>query len=534
MLSRIFSPRAYSTASAAALLGVLGIASKLSGVLRDRVLAHYFGAGDVLDAYYAAFRIPDLLFNLLIVGALSAGFIPVFLSVRAKDHAAAWRVTNIIANILGLVAIALGAVLFLASPLLMPIVAPGFSGEKLSLSIALTRIMCLSPVLFGLSSIAGGVLQSLRSFLPYAIAPILYNAGIMIGAAAFVPFSGPAGLAYGVLLGATLHLFVQLPALLKHGYRYEPVVSWRDPAVANMLRLMGPRTLGLAATHLNLVAITMIASTLGVGSIAIFTFAHNLDTAPVGIIGVSFAIAAFPALSELAAQKRMDAMTAHLSHAIRQILFFIVPATILFLLLRAQIVRVALGSGAFDWAATRATVNALAFFSLSLFAQCLIPILARAFYAMEDTWTPFVVGVISALVNIIACLLLKDRFGVVGLALGFSLSMLIQMALLWIVLRVRLRTLHELSILQSLYKISAAGILMGLAIQILKTPLAAMVDMTKFWGIFLQGAVAGSIGIALYGAVCYALRLDEMRECYASVRRRFWKTARVPGEIEQI
>jgi len=502
------------------------------GVIRDRIFAHYFGAGDILDAYYAAFRIPDLVYNLLVVGALSAGFIPIFLLLFAKDKEEAWRVTNSVMNILGLILLVICGLAFVFTPQLMPFIVPGFSGDKFAMTVTLTRIMFISPILLGISSVMSGVLQSLKSFFVYALTPIFYNLGIIIGAIFLVPVFGAVGLAYGVILGAFLHLLIQLPSLFHHGFHYGFEWKFKNIHVKKIGSLMLPRTLGLATTQLNLVAITVIASTIGAGSIAIFNFASNLQFFPVGIVGVSFAIAAFPTLSQFATEGRQEDMILHLSSAIRQILFLIIPCTILFLLLRAQIVRVVLGTGAFDWTATIATADALAFFSLSLFAQAITPLIARAFYALQDTWTPFLTSLVGVLTTIATSLLYKNQFGVLALSLGFSLGAIVQLVLLWISLHRRLGSLDESTIIKSLQKISIASIVMATVIQLLKSPLAHVVNMNTFFGIFTQGVTAGIIGLGVYLFICHLLRLDEFIFFQSSLQRRWLKLTNVEGQID--
>lgn len=533
MIKRLFTSKITSITGAALVLGAASFVSRIIGLFRDRVFAHQFGAGNVLDAYYAAFRIPDLIYNLIIIGALSAGFIPVFMKVLTKDKKKAWELTNNIINILGITLIILCSLLFIFTPQLMRYIVPGFDAEKTKITILLTRIMFLSPVLLGLSGIVSGVLQSLKSFFVYALTPIMYNLGIIIGALLLVPLYGIKGLAIGVIIGAFFHLVIQLPILYKHGFRYKPILNWRDSNVKKIGKLMIPRTLGLAAAQLNLLVITILASTLTTGSLAIFNFANNLQYFPIGIIGFSFAIAAFPTLSQLVAENKKIEMIEHLSQTIRQILFFIIPITIIFLLLRAQIVRVVLGTGQFDWEATKATGNALAFFSLSLFAQCLIPLLARAFFALHDTWTPFVIAFISALINIIFSLILKDTMGVSGLALAFSLAMIVQLTLLWITLRSKMGTLYELKNLHVIYKMSIAALLMAVTVQLLKLPISNLVNMEKFWGILLQGIIAGTMGLLVYAGVCLILRVEEMHHLRNSLKKRWLKLTNIQGEINE-
>lgn len=534
MLKNLFSTQTKTITGAAIILGGASFISRLIGIVRDRIFAHMFGAGAELDVYFAAFRIPDLVYNLVIVGALSAGFIPVFTKLVSKNKKDAWLITNGIINILGLTILGLILILYYFAPQIMLVLVPGFTAQQLATTVMLTRIMFLSPLILGLSSIVSGVLQSYKCFLFYALTPILYNFGIIFGAVYLVPHYGLKGLAYGVVIGAVLHLVIQLPTFFKHGFRYEFILPFKNKHIKEILGTMLPRTLGLATTQLNLLVITMLASTIGVGSVAVFNLANNIQHFPIGIIGISFAIAAFPTLSELAGQNKMKQLVENLTNTIRQIIFFIIPLTIIFLLLRAQIVRVLLGSGNFTWADTILTSNTLAFFALSLTAQSLIPLLMRAFFALKDTWTPFLVGFIGSLINIIVGLYLKEQLGISGLALAFSFSMTIQVAFLWFMLRQKIGSLNESKMLQSFNKISVAALVMAIFIQAIKTPLASMVDMTKLWGIMTQGALAGIFGLIIYSIICKLLNLEEMNQFQSSFKRKFIKLANISrGEITE-
>lgn len=533
MITKFFTNQSKSITGAAILLGSASFVSRFIGIIRDRIFAHQFGTGDILDTYFAAFRIPDLIYNLVIVGALSAGFIPIFTKALEKNKKEAWQITSGIINILGFSLIIICSLLFIFAPQLVPYLVPGFNQSKLQTTIEITRIMFLSPILLGLSSIVSGVLQSFKAFLIYSLTPIFYNLGIIIGALFLVPLFGIKGLAYGVVLGALLHLLIQLPSLIHYGFKYHPRLFLQNKNIKHLGKLMIPRTLGLATTQLNLIVITIFASTIGVGSVAVFNFANNIQHFPVGIVGISFAIAAFPTLSTLMAKNKKNDLINHLSQTIRQILFFIIPLTIIFLLLRAQIVRVVLGSGHFDWNDTIRTANTLAFFTLSLLAQALIPLLVRTFFVLHDTWTPFLVGLVSSLINIIAGIYLKSLLGVSGLALAFSLSMIIQLALLWLTLRDKLGTLHESKMISSILKISAASIVMILVVQFLKAPLANIVDMTKFWGILTQGVVAGTTGLLVFAYICYKLKVEEIIQFKQAFEKKLLKIKPAQAEFTE-
>jgi putative peptidoglycan lipid II flippase len=534
VIKNILSSKIHSITGAAILVGAASLMSRIIGMLRDRVFAHYYGAGDVMDAYYAAFKIPDLVYSLLIIGALSAGFIPVFIEVMKKNKEESWEVVNGIINILGILLITLSAIAMWQTPALIQWLTPGFSGEKLALTITLTRVMFISPILLGLSSIFGSVLQSYKAFAIYSLTPIMYNMGIIVGAIFLVPLVGTIGLAYGVVLGAFLHLIIQLPAVIQYGYRYRPTLQLHNQAVRTIGKLMIPRMLGAAANQVNVIAITVIASTIGAGSLSIFSFADNLQAVPTGIIGISFAIAIFPTLSELYAEKNLTEMRDRISRIARQIIWLIIPLTIIILLLRAQIVRVVLGTGAFDWEDTILTAHCLAFFSISLFAQSLTPTLTRAFFALKNTWIPLMTTLVSAGINITVGLYASKHWGVPGLAFGYSVSATAQMALLWMLLRVKLGSLNEALVLKTLAKISVAATGMGMVIQALKYVIASIVDMQKFWGIFAQGLISGIVGLIVYGLICYLVRVEEMQIFVESFRKKWFKVKTPDPEIGSI
>src|SRR6056297_3415732 len=303
MIRRLFTKKIDSITIAATLVAFSSLASRFLGIFRDRILAGEFGAGNTLDVYYAAFRVPDLIFNLLVMGALTAGFIPILtflikdsgcgkiFSFKESPNKEAWYLVNNLLNILLLTLMVLSFLGVVFAPYLVDLIAPGFGPEKQSLTVGLTRIMFLSPIFLGISSILGGILQSFKRFFVYSLAPIFYNLGIIIGALYLVPFLGIYGLAWGVALGAFLHMAVQLPVALKLGYRYRPVFNLKSKNLVKIGKMMIPRTMTLAISQINLLVITIFASTLASGSLSVFNFANNLQSFPVGVFGISFAIA---------------------------------------------------------------------------------------------------------------------------------------------------------------------------------------------------------------------------------------------------
>ena len=522
-----------SITGAAYLIASATLLSRVVGLIRDRTFAHYYTAGPVMDAYFAAFKIPDLVYNLLIIGALSAGFIPTFtkLLMTKDDKADAWKLANNVLNIAAISLFVIAIIGIILTPWLAPIIAPGFEGERRDLVIAFTRIMFASPLLMGISMVLGGILQSLRQFLLYSIAPIFYNLGIIFGVVILVPAFGITGIAWGVVLGALLHSALQFYGAYASGYRWKWIINLRNPETRLIGKLMAPRTLGIAVTQLNTVVVTILASLLPIGSVAVYNYANNLQGVPVGIIGISFALAVFPVLSAAAGKNDKIDFIKNISATLRQVLFLIIPSSIVVILLRAQIVRVVLGTGQFDWTATIHTADALALFGLSLFAQSLIPLFARAFYALSNTKTPFVIGVIAELISIIAALLLMKPYGVAGLALASSIGAIINFALLAITLRQLAGPMEEQKLLTLLYKLSVAAIVMALVTQFLKTPLAKIVDMERFWGILSQGLISGTMGLLVYGVICWLLKVEEILLLHASLKKRWMKIWNVQESI---
>jgi len=544
MIKKLLNGESKSITSAAIIIGAATLASSLIGMFRDRTLAGVFGAGDVLDSYYAAFRIPDLIYNLLVLGALSAGFIPLFTKYLHENETQpekAWHFTNEILNVLLVGLIIICALFFIFAPYLIPLITPGFEQNKMSLTINLTRIMFLSPLLLGISSIFSAILQSFKRFLVYSLAPIFYNLGIVFGALVLVRYMGVYGLAVGVVLGALLHLLIQIPTSVNLGYHYKFVLKLKDEGLKKISRFMAPRTLTLAISQLNLLVITIIASTLLSGSLAIFNLANNLQLFPLGLFGISFAIAAFPTLSALALKEDKAEFIKSFSNTTREILFFMIPSSVLLFVLRAQIVRVVLGSGNFTWDNTILTIDTLAMFCLSLFAQALIPLLIRAFYALHNALTPFLIGLVSAILNIILSLYLTKPFiafgynfdfGVAGLALAFSLANIFNLILLWLTLRVKTRNLDEKNIFWSILKIVAATLVMAAVTQFMKYGIEPFFGTRTFLGIFLQGLIAGLVGIAVFIVAGLGLRSKEMYTFVNAIRKRIFKEQRFyPEEI---
>jgi putative peptidoglycan lipid II flippase len=556
VFKKLINSTSQSITSAAIIIGALSLVSRLVGIFRDRILAAEFGAGDTLDIYYAAFRLPDLVYNLLIIGAVSAGLIPVFTSLLSQNKKnEAWKLINSILNILSLGLIVVCLILFASAPWLLPFITPGFDPEKMRLVVGLSQVMFLSPILLGLSAIFGSILQSFRKFFAYSIAPIFYNVGIIFGALFFVKWLGIYGLAWGVVLGAGLHFLIQLLPVFFTDYRYSFSFDFKNKFVIDVVKLMLPRTLSLIVSQMNFLVITIMASTLAAGSLAIFNLSNNLQNFPLGIFGVSLAVAALPALSSLWAKGKKNDFVTALSTTFRQTLFFIVPLSVLFYVLRAQIVRVILGAGNFNWYDTRLTAACLAIFCLGLFAQGAYPLVIRGFYALHNTKTPFYVGIASMIVNVaalmffrwiytfdnwfsfftIAILKIVDLdglvdFRVLALPAAVTVSSIFELLVLMVSLKKIIGRLDGRKIFDSSWRIVFASLGGGLLAYGCLQLLARLVYTETFIGIFLQGTVAGLIGLAGYWLLGYLLKLEEMAIFISSMRRKFFKSATIIAE----
>ncbi len=525
-----------SILNATFLVATFGLFSRFLGLIRDRILASKFGAGDTLDIYYAAFKIPDLIFNLLILGALSAAFIPVFTSLISQEKERdAWKLVNKMMSLAGIVLILIIGIIFIFTPVLISWIVFGFEPEKQVSAVALTRIILISPLLLGFSGILGGILNSYKKFFFYSLAPIFYNIGIIIGVIFFVEVFGIKGLAYGVVLGAFLHLLIQLPEVIRCGFKFKLDFNFKDSNLKKVLMLMIPRTMGLAVVQVNFLIVTILASTLDSGSLAVFNLANNIQSVPLGLFGISFAIVAFPTLTCSWAQNKKSEFIANFSSVFEKILFFIIPTSVVFIVLRAQLVRIILGSGRFDWQDTILTFQALGVFSLSLFAQSLIPLLARAFYAIHNTKIPFLVGLFSEAVNLILALILIKEYQLIGLVWSFSIATIINMILLLIILRKKVGNLGEKSIIEKTWKVITASVSMVIGIQTTKYLMAFLlenlnlsifdysINMYTFLGVLSQTAVSLVSGLILFYLASRIMKIEELNYFVNLIKVKFFR-----------
>ncbi len=491
-------PSLAPTLAAAASIVALGfLGSRLLGIVRTVVIAHQFGTSPALDAYFVAFRIPDLIFQLLAGATLGSAFIPTFARMMSRSDSEAWRLASSVLNLVLGATLVFALIGLLVAPVLVPLTAPGLGedtgqeAELTSLAVDLTRIMMISPVLFAISGMFMGILNARHHFLGPALAPMFYNAAIIVGA---LVSDDVRVLAFAVVVGALLHLVVQLPVLRLVGMTWQPVWDWRDAAVREVGRLMGPRVIGLAAYHFNFVVATFFASTVAAGAISAVNYAWLLVMTPLGLFGMAISTAAFPRMAEQAARDDGE-LPDTLSRALRLILYLTIPASIGLMILAMPLTAFLLRSGAFDESSADLVVPALIFYSIGLFAHAGIEIVSRGYYALSDTRTPVTFAVASMVINLVLSLVLVVPFGVKGLAFALSVATIVEFGLLVRTLARRMEGLDARRVAASVAVTLVATVLMAeiVALWLAGLTLAGMLDLDSKVDAGL--ALAGGIGL---------------------------------------
>jgi putative peptidoglycan lipid II flippase len=490
----------------------LYLVSRLLGWFRISVFAAVFGTGRELDAFYAAFRIPDLMFQLVAAGALASALIPMIASLVATgERERAWRVTSTVTNLMLLALLGLSIVFEITAPVIVPFITPGFSPADLAVTVELTRIMLVSPILLALGTVATSVLNAEDRFGAAAFAPIAYNLGIIGGAVLLAVPLGVHGLAIGVVAGSIGHIAIQLPPLLRTGFRYRPTIDVADPRARQTLLLLAPRAFGLGVTQVIFVVVTSVASTLGTGAITILNFAWTLVLIPIGVVGVPLGAVVFPSLARDHATGSSDAYVSLVTRATRLIVFVMVPLTGLAIVLRREVVTILFDYGRYDPQVTETIATTLSFFMLGLVAHAILPVLARAFYAREDTATPVAAAVLTVLVNSSLAVLLAGPFNLAGIATSFTVAAWIEALVLLVVLHRRLPALDLVPLGRLLVESALVGAVASVAaiavLEVLLGPLPA-------GGGQLVSIERGIVGTASFGAVFLAgaalLRIPEL------------------------
>ena len=515
-------------ARSAGLFGLATMASRILGLVRDQVLAYYFGARDEMDAFRVAFRIPNLVRDLFAEGAMSAAFVPTFTRELTREgKPRAWQLANsVITTLVPVTGVLVALAMIFAEPLVR-FYAVGFDAEKVQLTVYLARIMTPFLTLVALAAVLMGMLNALGHFFVPALSPAMFNVATIIITVALVPFSDELGVqpivlvAVATLVGGIGQLVIQWPPLVREGFRYRPRIDIRDPSLGQVLLLMGPGTIGMAATQINIFVNTQFASSEGTGAISWLDYAFRVMYLPIGLFGVSIAAASTPALSRLAAQDNMPAMRSTIASAIGLMLALNIPATLGLIALAVPIIALIFERGEFTATDTASTARALQFYALGLIGYSIVRIISPAFYALHKSRIPVIASVASVLANVVLNMVLVRVMGFAGLALGTSIAAILNAAIQLVLLRRELGGIEAGRILLSFAKATIAAILMALAAWYVDDSLRRYLPGTAFPLQALR--VLASIGVALIvlSGAAWVLRLHEFEEARDMVLRRF-------------
>jgi len=539
--NKIFSREQSSILSAAAVITASSLISALFGLLRNRLLISRFFASEVLqqqlDAYWVAFRLPELVFQLLVIGSLSAAFIPVYSAYRQKDQKDASYLASSMMNIVLVVFGVLSLLIFIfAEEFNSAITSVNFSVEQIKLAAQLSRIMLLAQFFFAISNFLTGIIQAQQRFLIPALSPLAYNIGIILGIILLSPIMGIYGAAVGVVIGALLHLLMQLPLAFRLGFTYRPVWDFKHPGVKEMIKLMPPRTLAISVNQIELFASVYFATALSPGSLTIISIAQQLMSAPIRVFSVPIGQASLPFLSKDVASGKLKEFKDTLISSLHHVLFLAFPAGMLLLILRIPLVRLAYGSPSFPWSATLLTGKAVALMSLTLFAQGGIHILVRGFYALHNTKVPFVIALLSVAINITLSYLAVFGlgWGVLGLAAAMSVAGIIQFTLLLILLMKEVGGFRVEEFIVVPVKIMLATAVMGVGLWVPMRLLDQFVfDTTRVIPLVMLTTVVSIIGGSIYLLLAYILGIPETY-AYARLIKRVGNWREVLVETEEV
>jgi putative peptidoglycan lipid II flippase len=512
---------ARTLARAGLIVSAAFLVSRVLGWFRLVVIADAVPDPAELDAFFAAFRIPDLLFQLVAAGALSSALIPVIAGVLETDgESRAWRVVSTVANLMLAALLVLGLLVLVFADRLVPIYTSGFDPPTMARTIELTRIMVLSPVFLALGALATSILNARGRFAAAAIAPIVYNLAIIGAALLLAPSFGVVGIAIGVVLGSLGHLLVQLRPLHAVGFRYESRIDAADPAARRALSLMAPRAIGLGASQITFVVVTALATTVGVGGVTAFTIAFTLLQIPIGVIGVPLGVVLFPSLSREAASGDRVEFIGLLGRALRLLAVVMIPVGLLAAVLRLEAVAILFGG--LDPATIRLSADTFLAFLPGLPAHALIAVLARAFYARQDTLTPVFVAVGAVVVNTTLAALLVGPLGLPGVAIAIAIAAWLEATALAVLLRRREGRLGLASIADVGVRVVAASAIAGaiaifvhLLIGPALAPDPATLGRPGIPGLAAVIVVVTAAFASAFWVLAFALRIDDARSIVA-------------------
>jgi len=539
---------------AAYLLGFFAICSQVLALFRDRILASSFGAGNILDIYYSAFRIPDILFVTVASIVSVSVLIPFLMERMEKGEKEAKDFIDTVFSFFFIFVSVSGIIAYVFTPTIMAKLFPMFvDSDSFSELIKLTRVLILSPVFLGFSNLLASITQLNRRFFLYAVSPVMYNLGIIFGIKVLYPILGLTGLGYGVILGTILHFSIQVPYIVKKGMFPKFTFRIKYDFVKKIVLTSLPRTITVSANEIAELFLVSFASFFVVGSISIFNFSFNLQSVPFSIIGISYSLAAFPTLTRLFSSGNRGEFVNQMIMSSRHIIFWSVPVSVLFIVLRAQIVRVILGAGRFNWDDTRLTAAALALFTISLVAQNLVTLFVRSYYSQGKTKTPLILNVVSALIIVLSSyyfiflfktnvyfkffiesiMKVSDIPGtiVLMLPLGFSFGLFFSLVVHWWGFSKHFSDFSK-PVFRTFFQTVSASVIMGYVSYVSLNILDGVLNINTLMGIFLQGFISGVLGIISAVIVLYILDSQELKEVWTTLHHKIWKAKIVPPDPE--
>ncbi len=509
-----------TVAKVAGLLMVANLLSRCLGFLRESLLAGFFGQSAATDAWNTAFILPDLLYWLLVGGALSAAFIPVLSGYIARgEKEEGWRVVSSVVNIILVVLclLIIGALIFTPQYIYMQV--PGFDPARAKMTVHLTRILLLQPLLMAMSGFAMGVLNSYKVFWPSALGTLLYTVCVIVFGTILTPWIGISAFAVGTVVGAAVNFAVQIPALRRVGWHHYAIMDWRHPGVRKIIALAIPMIIAMAMNQIQVVVNSNIGSALVAGSLSSVWWSYRLFQVPVGVFALAIGVAVFPTLTEYAALKRWDNFRETASHAVRMVIYITLPISAGMIALRYPLIQVLFEHGHFSGKDTIFTAIPLLYFSLGITAQSVIQILPRMFYAMQDTWTPVILGIISMGVNILAMIVLVGPLAHGGLALATTVGAFANMALLLVFLKRKMGRMDGKKMVWTAVQAIAASCLMGSVVWIWNLGLTYWLG-TGGVSAIIRLFTGMAIGVLVYLGVTKFMRMEEVEDSLAMVKRK--------------
>lgn len=521
----IFFRRQTNILSAAFVIMVTYGLSHLIGLFKTRMLiSQFFGSGaQLLDVYYAALVIPDTIFQLLIIGALSAAFIPIFTKNLTQSKEKAWHMTASVMNCIFIVFLIVSGVVFFLAPSLAKLIGPGFSSSQLATMVSLLRIMLVAQMFFSVSGFLTSIIQSHQRFLIPAMAPIVYNLGIILGIVFLTKYVGIFGPAIGMVIGAALHMLIQIPLAYKLGFRFKLVLDFKDSGVREVLSLIPPRSLALGIDQIEQFVATMLASLLVPGSLSLFNVAKLLYAVPTLLFGVTIGQAALPTLSQISALKDRVEFIRTLVKSFLEVSFLALPASMILIVLRVPIVRIVFGAKTFPWSATILTGQTLAILAVSASFYAVMQLIVRGFYALHDTKTPLVVGLFSAVFNAVTGYICVTVFGmgILGIALAISLTAIIETTILTYLLSHKLDKLPEVaagfkSLLLMIFVSFVTGVCLWVPMRLLDQ---FIFDTTRTLPLVALTMITSLIGLGVYLGLSKLMRISQLGTFVALLNR---------------